>query len=445
LGDLEIATREPATEFLKAPLFPSTIARDVFASPSWRNYRADLLSLDASFDVWLDWFGDRIAGVRPDWELERQWALLPDEILEKSPAEINAHLKALRDARADSRAAEPDLVAGNADQYDAPPDLPAEQQPGLQFVIRDDGKIHLRPSGLAGPDDLAEIRAMRSAIVEALDDLTELLEGSNAYGTIARIAARYRAAISAEELSIDLLYSYGVRLENIRAWIEREIESGDYPDLAPQAGEALDSIIALHGPMIYATARGRELVERARAYSDWSIDLPAYKPSAVKFADRVGQEDAVFSEEPRKIIPEVAREVGEGPHAERSTQVGHAALTNVLIAAAKGVQAALLADEVEKAVRDGVKDGVKKITAASVVGIPSAAVMAAGAGVYLAAPHIAAFLLANKALLCEFALLAGADLSWLPHFLHWLKRQQHRLELLKHALSAVDINEKRAP
>ncbi len=57
----------------------------------------DLRSLNAGFEVWIDWYRDRLEGKLADWEIERQCALLSKEQLSQSPAEINAYLKGLRD------------------------------------------------------------------------------------------------------------------------------------------------------------------------------------------------------------------------------------------------------------------------------------------------------------------------------------------------------------
>jgi hypothetical protein len=81
---------------------------------------------------------------------------------------------------------------------------------------------------------------------------------------------------------------------------------------------------------------------------------------------------------------------------------------------------------VEKAVEDGTKEVIKKLPmVAAIAGATLSLTVAKD--LYATAPAIAAFLLTNQAILCDFALLAGADLSWLPPFLYWLKRQQHRL------------------
>lgn len=79
---------------LEAPLWPE-VPREFLAL--WRQLQSDLLSLDAGFEIWIDWYQDRLDGKPFNWELERQWALLSKEQLAQSPAEINAYLKALRD------------------------------------------------------------------------------------------------------------------------------------------------------------------------------------------------------------------------------------------------------------------------------------------------------------------------------------------------------------
>jgi hypothetical protein len=332
------AVRNGASALLRSTLWPQAIPDSI--SNLWRDLRRDLMSLDSGFEIWTNWYEDRLTGRPLDLELERQWALLPEEILRKTPAAVNAYLKALRDAQ---RARTGKTEEAEASLKDLPPELPAEQQPGPQFAVRAEGKIDLRPSGLAPPDDLDEIRAMRGAMIEALDDLTALLDGSNAYGTIARVALRYKTAISTDELSIDLLYANGLRLENARARLDREIKSGDYPDLAPQTGEALDSIIGLHGPTVYSTARGRELIDRACAFLDAEIDLGAYKPAAEKIAEAIGKADAIMAEPVREIIPDLVQDIGEGSHPERTTQIAHVAVVNVMTAAATGVQKAICA------------------------------------------------------------------------------------------------------
>ncbi len=79
---------------LVQPLWPEGVPAK--AARLWIQMRADLRSLGAGFEVWIDWYQGRLDGKPFDWDIERQWALLSKEQLAQSPAEINAYLKGLR-------------------------------------------------------------------------------------------------------------------------------------------------------------------------------------------------------------------------------------------------------------------------------------------------------------------------------------------------------------
>jgi hypothetical protein len=384
----------------------------------WDTAQKDLLSLESNFEIWIQWYTDKIIGRPPNLELERQWALVPHDVLSTSAVEINLYLKNLRDA---SRSRDVENIS-----FDESIQALPGQEPGLQFAVDQNGRIDLKPSGLAPPNDIAEILKMRQAIVEALNDLAELLNGTNAYASIATVAKRYKSAISCEELSIDLLYAYGLRLENAQTRLQREIASGDCPDFAVPAGEALDSIVALHGPVIYSTVRGRELLDRARSYRENQADLAPYKAKAQAVAIAIDKSPEAISETAREILVQVSADIGEGPRYERSTEIARTGLANFMIAAAKatfaGIQQGFSADEIQNSAKDGVKDAHKTIVKWAYIGVAPAATV----GIYAASPALCAFFLANMSLLRDFAAAAGGELSWLPHFLHWLERQQLR-------------------
>jgi GTPase SAR1 family protein len=79
---------------LTQPLWPDGVPAET--ARLWKQLQTDLGGLDAGFEVWIDWYQDRLDGKPFDWEIERQWALLSKEQLSQSPAEINAYLKGLR-------------------------------------------------------------------------------------------------------------------------------------------------------------------------------------------------------------------------------------------------------------------------------------------------------------------------------------------------------------
>jgi hypothetical protein len=80
---------------LAQPLWPEGTPAEV--ARLWIQLQRDLRGLDAGFEIWIDWYQDRLDGKPFDWGIEGQWALLSKEQLSQSPAEINAYLKGFRD------------------------------------------------------------------------------------------------------------------------------------------------------------------------------------------------------------------------------------------------------------------------------------------------------------------------------------------------------------
>ncbi len=76
------------------PLWPQGIPTEF--GTLWQTFQTAAIALDAGFEVWLDWYQDRLDGKPLDFDIEREWALLSKEHRAQSPAEINAYLASLR-------------------------------------------------------------------------------------------------------------------------------------------------------------------------------------------------------------------------------------------------------------------------------------------------------------------------------------------------------------
>lgn len=85
---------ELSTRPLWAGSTPSTINR------LWERLQQDALNLNAGFEIWLEWYRDRLEGKPIDRRLEERWATISRERLAQRPSEINAYLKSLRDGLA---------------------------------------------------------------------------------------------------------------------------------------------------------------------------------------------------------------------------------------------------------------------------------------------------------------------------------------------------------
>jgi hypothetical protein len=92
-ADLILIDQLTVKEFLHAPLWSSPPPKDW---QQWLNdFKADALSLNAGFEVWLDWYEERLQGKPIDVGLLEQWANIPKEIESQGVATINAYLKNL--------------------------------------------------------------------------------------------------------------------------------------------------------------------------------------------------------------------------------------------------------------------------------------------------------------------------------------------------------------
>ncbi|MDP2149594.1 MAG: hypothetical protein Q8K13_08150 [Parvibaculum sp.] len=383
---MRIESGGDATSLLASPLWPEQIPDEVHAA--WDRFKTLLLRTKEDWDVWTMWYEAALRGESFGAESEIARATLSDAVWAKGPKSANKELKQLLDFSDES------------------PNIP-EQSPGLSFTVQPDGRIGLERSGLASDSELEDIAHFREEITNALDDLISKLEGSNSHVWICGLANRYKETIATKLLSIDQVYANGIRLENARFGLERDISSGEYPELQPEACEALDSVLTLNGLMIASTARGQQLLDRARAYALSDAATTAYKAIAKKFARKVGKSANLFSEEVQYAIEQANEQIGQGTHPQRSTNVAYTANSNLL---------AKLASVAVIVISPSVASGVS----ASLPGL------ALSEATMMIANTAWTFFFSNISLLRELCAVSGSDLSWLRAFLSLIERRKRK-------------------
>ncbi|WKJ90574.1 COR domain-containing protein [Methylomonas montana] len=96
--DLAALTKITANALLEQPLWPESIPED------WmrllEQFKADVSTLNAGFEVWLDWYDDIVKGHYIDIELRKQWNNIPDELKLQGAKKVNAYLKNLGNTNA---------------------------------------------------------------------------------------------------------------------------------------------------------------------------------------------------------------------------------------------------------------------------------------------------------------------------------------------------------
>jgi hypothetical protein len=145
---------------------------------AWSRLKALLLArADEHWEVWTEWYEDRLAGRPADRDLELARVLLPDELWKQGPKAVNSEIRRLID---ESR--------HKVDPPDPLPDLPDEntlpkQTPRAAIFVPDpSGAIGLAPSGPT--DRLADTPEVQDFYDDVRDKLDSLLSlGGNALGS----------------------------------------------------------------------------------------------------------------------------------------------------------------------------------------------------------------------------------------------------------------------
>jgi hypothetical protein len=303
-----------STELAILPLWrrglPDSMDRD------WRTLKTMLNAENEGWEVWIEWYEDRLVGRASDVKIELLRSTLASEVLSRPAAAVNAKIRGAID--------EWSLLASD---YRIP-----AQSAGPHFALSTDLKIALAPPSEidARGNNIGRLQELLPVVRQCAEDLAGRLN-ANTHPELFRNLARYRAVIADAPQSIawGTVFGLGVRLDNAAAAARRKIEDRLQPPLEDAAQEALDSVLTLHGPLILATAEGRELMDEADRFYLTRDQQGALREDAKVIAAALKNSPEVI-EVPAAILTEEAAEtVGEGPHPERGSTYWLATARNV--------------------------------------------------------------------------------------------------------------------
>lgn len=377
-------------ELVRQPLWLE--GKPDWVDAQWAALKTELNPPQDDWDVWTRWYEAVLEG-RPTpggEELDLYRVTLDNEAdWKQGPAHVNARIKAREKE-----------IAGRG-----PPTIPRDN-PGLAWEV-DPVEGLLTPAFHAG--DLAnreidDLERMRPFLLECANDLCTGIAATSSNSVKAILtdrAERYRSSVDkpAAQVSIDEVYYAGVRLRNATAEMRREAEDEGMPREAAQIGEAVNSVLALHGPFVLATERGRQHDENARRDTRTKAHEVAYKLKAIELAESIAQSQGLVTDKGKAELIAVNAEAGTGPFPERSTAAAEAANSNLL----------------GKIARMVVTETAKEVAKKSAVGV---VVIGAGTSIVNAAMP---WLAIHAPLLSSLAATSPETLHWLPHFMGWLR------------------------
>jgi hypothetical protein len=306
-----------ATNLASAPLWPDEMPTGVAAA--WSKLKAVLIAADEGWEVWIEWYEDRLAG-RPSLspEIDIAIATLPDALWDRGPQAVNAHVRQLIDAARPS----PEVIGP------IPP-----QGAGPHFGLRNNGKIGLVPPSEidAVGNNISRIRQLLPQVRRNTELLAAHLGSTNAYPELAADVAEYRAAISRapEAIAWGTVFGLGIMLDNAAAAAQRTVDDRMSPALEDTAKAALDSMLRLHDLLILATAEGRELADEADRMRLTRDEQAALRQDAQIVAGRLQKASDIIEPTAAKLMEQATDAIGEGRHPERGSVFGMTTVKHV--------------------------------------------------------------------------------------------------------------------
>jgi hypothetical protein len=201
-----------------------------------------------------------------------------------------------------------------------PPDLP-KQGPGPHFIIRErDGVIDFAaPEAIDREgNNVGRLSALHPILREAAHNLLNGLS-PNEHPQLRDIAERYLHLVdrNIDEISFAKLYGEGLRLANAVAAARRQIKERVLPELEDPAREALDTLVALHGPFILATQEGLEIIEAADRYRQSPKEDREFRETVLALAMELQNQSSLINPEAVEFVRKTAEETVDAQDAQR--------------------------------------------------------------------------------------------------------------------------------
>jgi hypothetical protein len=180
-ADLNDLQGVPEDAVLDLPLWPGG------APPGWMLQRLEILKEDLivpghGWEVWLNWYEDRLAGVVRSPDRERAYAEVPKELWADGPAKVNTWiLKRIEELHAGGQSNSPAAISGTLHpiSIELTPDTTApsipEQRPAAVEPVWLNGRLTLpkapAKSDLKGQSFIAALKSLRAELLALAEDI----------------------------------------------------------------------------------------------------------------------------------------------------------------------------------------------------------------------------------------------------------------------------------
>ena len=204
---------------------------DPFLLSMWGKTRDDLLDLDASFEVWIDWYEARLKGARFDRKWEESCLNLAEEKTSASSAEINAYLSSLATGQ----------TQNSLDDVRNVSDIPTQQPAAIAPFVAENGRLTVSAEAAALEFPEATLDGLLAALKAELIELAHSIStATNVDARMCDIIRQTSDLIPDDRPTTMELFRLGHRHELLVAYENKALS--EWPDVASKKFLALNQM-----------------------------------------------------------------------------------------------------------------------------------------------------------------------------------------------------------
>ncbi|WP_417672280.1 hypothetical protein [Roseibium sp.] len=230
-------------------------------SDAWLHMKDELIALKQGWDVWTDWYEDRLLGEHCIQVLETARLTFPQDLWEQGPKAVNAAIRKLIE--------EHERLAGGEAKSEAPHGDPPEprDEPGQRADVVD-GELVLRQVRAPEEEVLDPLQLSLHELVQrrAADLSGALQTKKNQYPEVFKAAQSYLNAVDRPLADVDIVraWSEGSALAELsEAYATQKTDRTVSEPLEPGVKGAISALVNDHSGFILGFSLGRLLTERA--------------------------------------------------------------------------------------------------------------------------------------------------------------------------------------
>ena len=217
------------------------------------------------------------------------------------------------------------------------------QNKWVRFGISENNLLRLVPS--EDGNDYDTISALRDELLDDFGPINVLIDRYSSKPNAPQaelfspIISRYgdELAKSPDEINYAVLYARGARLFAARQNSQRQVQAGNWPKFEPNEEAAIDAVCALHGPLIMASAVGRQLVVDAHEYETTTDILRKEQDLIHKLGGVLAAEQELLEPDSAQAIIDLTAPIESDPQPARGRQLRLLVAGSALITIVGGV------------------------------------------------------------------------------------------------------------